>query len=463
MSRYLLILLLAFFCLNQKTIAQSGLTEGLPFNINTEKIQKKIEEKQKRIDEKIKRQSGLYFRKLNRIEARLKRKLWKSDSALAIRLSLGSDSILSNSNTFINKQLDSLQLPGYYSGYLDSMKVSLNFIGKYSPQTISQNKLAGLSSSYQSIGNSLNQSDYLQKYIQARKELIEQSLSNSPLLAEFRAYQKTAIYYKQQMLEYKEALQSPELLERKLLDALRENKVFRGFFDKYSQLGQLFRLPSQMEELPANGIIPGLQTKADLLQLLSTRLGGQSASQQIVSSGIADGQQELDKLKNKLLQALQTGESEDLPGFRPNNQKTKSFWNRIELGSNLQTTKGNNYWPVTSDLGLNIGYKLNNRSVVGIGASYKIGWGESIRKIKLTSQGIGLRTYIDSKFYKSFWLTGGGEWNYRNSFPDFTIFKTINTWQQSILIGISILYDALWNKQIPNGQPIVFRVGYNFK
>ena len=87
-----------------------------------------------------------------------------------------------------------------------------------------------------------------------------------------------------------------------------------------------------------------------------------------------------------------------------------------------------------------------------------------------------MRSFVDIKIQKSWWITGGGEWNYRQKFDNLSILKTVNQWQQSALLGIqkkqklgkysttaSVLYDALWNQHVPQSQPILFRVGYNFK
>jgi hypothetical protein len=144
----------------------------------------------------------------------------------------------------------------------------------------------------------------------------------------------------------------------------------------------------------------------------------------------------------------------------------------------MQSQKATNYFPVTSDIGLSAGYKLNDKSIVGIGVSYKLGWGRGWDNIKLSSQGVGFRSYIDWKLKGSFWISGGYEQNYKSAFRDFYQLKNMNAWQQSGLIGISkvisvksklfkktstkLLWDFLSYKQVPRTQPIVFRIGYNF-
>ena len=151
---------------------------------------------------------------------------------------------------------------------------------------------------------------------------------------------------------------------------------------------------------------------------------------------------------------------------------------RLEYSANMQSQSATSFFPVTSDIGLSAGYKLNDKSIIGIGVSYKLGWGRGWDHIKLSNEGVGLRCYIDWKLKGSFWISGGYEQNYKTAFRDFNQLKDMNAWQQSGLIGISkvlslksklfkktstkLLWDFLSYKQVPRTQPIVFRIGYNF-
>jgi len=136
-------------------------------------------------------------------------------------------------------------------------------------------------------------------------------------------------------------------------------------------------------------------------------------------------------------------------------------------------------FPITSDLGLSLGYKLNDKSVVGIGASYKMGWGSGWNNIRITHQGIGLRSYVDWKLKGSFWISGGYEQNYKSEIRSIDQLRDQSAWQQSGLIGLSkvvsvksklfkktkvqLLWDFLSYDHVPRGQPIVFRIGYSIK
>ena len=104
-------------------------------------------------------------------------------------------------------------------------------------------------------------------------------------------------------------------------------------------------------------------------------------------------QAQLDQLKSKLEKAgITDGSGGDLaiPDFTPNRQRTKSFLQRMEYGLNIQSQQSGRFIPATSDIALTVGYKINDRSVAGFGASYRVGWGNGLDHLRLTNEGIGL-------------------------------------------------------------------------
>ena len=167
----------------------------------------------------------------------------------------------------------------------------------------------------------------------------------------------------------------------------------------------------------------------------------------------------------------------NVPTFKPNNQKTKSLCERVELGFNLQSAKTSTYFPVTTDFGFSAGYKLNDKSIIGIGAAYKLGWGADWSHIHISNQGVGFRTFVDWKIKGSLWLSGGAEMNYFHPMQSLEIYKDYTLWQKAALLGLSkkynvgkkfkgnaqFLYDFLHAQHMPRTQPLLFRVGYNFQ
>jgi hypothetical protein len=115
---------------------------------------------------------------------------------------------------------------------------------------------------------------------------------------------------------------------------------------------------------------------------------------------------------------------------------------------------------------------------MGIGASYKLGWGHGWNHIKFTSEGAGLRSFIDWKLKGGFWISGGYEQNYRTAYNSIYQLRNLNAWQQSGLVGLSkvvnvksrffkktklqVLWDFLSYQQVPKTQSVIFRIGYSF-
>jgi hypothetical protein len=205
--------------------------------------------------------------------------------------------------------------------------------------------------------------------------------------------------------------------------------------------------------------------------------GGNINPESYVQQQTQAAQTQLNSLKNKVNEL--GGGSGDLSmpdEFKPNNQKTKSFLKRLEYGFNIQTQKTNYLLPAASDLALTAGYKLNDKSVIGVGASYKLGWGKPISNISLSNQGMSLRSFVDVKFKGNFWITGGYELNYQSAYKEILpqSFSSV-AWQRSGLLGLTkkykigkktgnlqLLWDFLSYKQLPKPEPLKFRVGYTF-
>jgi hypothetical protein len=298
----------------------------------------------------------------------------------------------------------------------------------------------------------------------------------------FSDFNKEVYYYSAQLKEYKDILNEPDKLIQKGLSLLNKLPAFTQFMKQNSELASLFRLPDNYGTPQS---LAGLQTRSQVQQQIQTQLaGGGPNAQQYLQQNLQAAQSQLNQLKDKMnkLGGSSSGDME-MPDFKPNNQRTKSFWQRLEYGTNIQTAK-NNFFPTTTDLGLSVGYKLTDKSVVGVGASYKMGWGKDIKNIVISSQGMGLRSYMDIKLKGSFFASGGLEYNYQPVNGDSLAststmnWKDVSSWQQSGLVGVSkiisvkskffkktklqLMWDFLSYQQVPRTQPVKFRVGYNF-
>jgi hypothetical protein len=221
----------------------------------------------------------------------------------------------------------------------------------------------------------------------------------------------------------------------------------------------------------------GLQTRDQVNHLIQDRISnsGPNALQQ-VQANVQQAQDQLAQLKARVAQYGNRASDEDMPDFRPNTQRTKTFLKRLEYGMNIQSQRPGGFLPVTSDIGMSAGYRINDQSVLGIGAGFKMGWGEDIRHMQISQQGVSLRSYISVKLKKSLWISGGYEMNYLNAFNKLEELRRYNAWQQSGLIGICkkvpvntrlfkntqllLLWDFMSYRQVPRSQPLLFRIGY---
>jgi hypothetical protein len=417
------------------------------------------------------------LRKLEKQEEKIYRKLPAKDSLLA-------NNKLTEIKEKYNTLRASLKNPvavnasniQQYIPKLDTLTNALKLLDK---NGIAGNVTAALKKT-NALQNSLNQSEQIKQFIRERREQLKQALEKLGLVKQLKQFNKQAYYYAAQVKEYREILKDSKRMERKALELLGKTKVFQDFMKKNSLLASLFRMPGYSNDPSNMASFAGLQTRVQVNGLIQQQLtiGGQGGREQF-QQNLQAAQAQLNEFKNKILKSG-GGSSDDImpQGFRPNNQKTKSFLKRLEYGTNFQTQKAQSYFPVTTDIGLSLGYKLNDKSIIGIGASYKIGFGTSWKNIQITQQGAGLRSFIDWKLKRNIWVSGGFEMNYKTLFNRLSQLEDFNAWQQSGLLGISksmnvktkffkktkvqLLWDFLSYQQIPRTQPVIFRIGYNF-
>lgn len=449
-----------------------------------DKLIQQLDTKYSKIDNKIESSSTKMLKKMQRQEEKLKTKLAKLDSNKAKELFANSQQYYAKLNDQLkNKTAKAQQLNQYIPG-LDSLSTATQFLQNagskmqgFKPEKLLQLKqLSGVLNSTQS---SIQNATDIRKLLSERKQQLQQALKQYDLGKQLKSMNKEIYYYQEQLKEYKTLLQDQQKLEQKALAYVRELPAFKEFMHKNSLLAKLFPMPANYGTAQA---LAGLQTRASIQADLAQRMTGTGGvnPQQYMQQQMQAGQQQLSQLKDKVNKLGGSDASIEMPSFKPNTQKTKSFWKRLEYGLNIQSQKTNSLLPTTTDIGLTAGYKLNDKSTIGIGSSYKLGWGNSIREIHLTNQGIGLRSFLDIKLKGSFWITGGYEQNYLPKLGeklDALAIPSIrsNSWQESGLIGLTkkykigkktnnlqLLWDFLSYQQVPRTQAIKFRIGYTF-
>jgi hypothetical protein len=445
---------------------------------NTPQFLHSINKKLDKFNRKLNKRTSKALAKFHKAELKLIQKMMAKDTVMAKAKLLETNTkyaLLTDTN-FAYQQ--SLVEPAY-NPYIDSVKTFLKLVENNKAAFVGLNneQLNNTKKYIETAQANLNYTDEVKKYLSTQKESLRSSLQQLNIFTKFKAIEKTAYYYNEYVKEYGAVLKDKKRIENKLMGLLMSNGKVKEFFAQNSMLARLFHIPPSngldMSGLPA---LAGLQTRENINDLMQQRVasGGPNAVAQ-VKGQIQAARAELTKLKSKL---EQYGKGVDVDGqplsFTPNTQKTKPFAKRLEYGGNIQTNKGNYGFPAMSDLALSLGYNINDKSVLSIGGSYKLGLGQGWDNIKFTSQGIGIRSNLDWKIKGSFFVASGYELNHFYNKNE-TVQYQQGYWEKAALLGLTkkykisrklkgnmqLLYNFLSN-QNTNKQPIVFRVGYTF-
>lgn len=436
----------------------------------------KLEHKFSKTQEQLKNVMLRSLKKFRRSEEQLLKKLKAKDSIAANR-KLNN---LAEKYTRISGQIQSPEnylsnnVSSGYIGRLDSLRTLLDFRQAGLPGSESVEQLQAIDDVKKQINLlqvQMNTANAVKKFVAEQQALWKEELSRFGLAKELLRFKKQVYYYQQEINEYKQLLSNPDKLVQKALSIASTLPAYKEFMAQNSQLAQLFRMPGY-SSVTGTGV-PGLQTQSQVQQQLQQQLSGTGANSFQQLQEQAGGM--LNDMKGKL-NAWGDGDGElPMPDFKPNQQKTKKLLKRMEFGINLQSQRSSNILPSTTDVGLQAGYKLNDKSVIGIGVAYKLGWGKNLSNIKITHEGLGLRSFADVKLKKSIWITAALEYNYQQSFRSVEQLKELTAWQKSAMLGVSkkyrignagrqgklqLLWDFLSYSQIPRTPAIKFRLGY---
>jgi hypothetical protein len=305
-----------------------------------------------------------------------------------------------------------------------------------------------------------------------KKQLFDEAYKVLGKSKYFKKINKEGYYYSEYLKEYKSIFTDETKLEKTAIELIKKILGFEKFASENSALAGLFGNFSLQGSAGASSIpiVNGLAPRSQVMQAIQVVAGAGFNPTSIISQQMPD-------IKNRFKNLLggSGGADTELPDFKPNSQKTKSFLKRLEYSSEIQFGSPNNYLPTTANIALSVGYKLNDKFSAGGGMSYILGLGQGWNNLKFSSEGIGFRTYMKMKLKKGFNIQGGSEWNYNVHFNKIIDLKN-NGWQQTALLGftksmkagkkakseLKLLYDFLHNSHKPATAPFIFRVGYQF-
>ncbi len=494
---FFLIVFISAFC-SQQGYAQQDTT--IP--TITEVPVKFINQANKKIDKycnRITSKTEKTLQKLAKWENKIHSLLQKADPATAEKLfGQGRETFASMLQKIKDGKILAENYKAKYDAYNDKLITNIKYV-ETQKENLSAKYIKPLQNAKEKakqLEEDVTATEIAEKLIKERKkELLTEAykvLGKSKYLTKIN---KEAYYYTETLRNYKKLFSDSKKAEQKAFELLKKIPAVNKFIRENSMLASLFGTSNgQIPPSGGGGALAGLQTRASVNTLIQGRIaaGGPNAAAQI-SANMQAAQTELKNLKDKIIKAGGSNNNTELPDFKPNDEKTKTFKQRLEFGSNFQFGKPNRFVSSQADIAMSAGYKLNDKSIIGVGVSYKMDYG-SLNNFYIKHGGVGLRSYVDYKLKKDIFISGGFEMNYNQSFKNFNDLSAPfgggqvgagigSPWQNAGLLGISkkitlpkagglgklvkgtkisLLYDILYKTHLVQTQPVVFRVGYNF-
>src|SRR6185437_4281663 len=208
------------------------------------KLLAKIRSKTAHANDQLTRQTGRYLRKMAGEEQRMQQRLNKVDSAGAKELFANSQQQYAyflqklRTDTGSRRSLSSFQ--GNYHPYLDSLQGSLAFL-QQDPAVLNrqgtlsarqQEQLQSATGQLQMLQAKMQDADAAQGFIQQRKQQINQYIQHHANLQNLftkplEGVNQQAYYYSQQLRQYREMWDNPDVLEKQALVVLDKLPAFQ--------------------------------------------------------------------------------------------------------------------------------------------------------------------------------------------------------------------------------------------
>ncbi len=469
----LVTLALFFTCLAKAMAQDSTLTSQQMVSSQFVRV---VQARTTKLNERVQSQSSAALIKMYKQEKKVLKLICKGNSPMFTSKMTELDAQYQDLEVILKSPLESS-----YIGSLDTLTSIVSLL-ELKPELIEQftDTKAQLTETIYGLKDlklQFAKADRIQSFLSTRSAQLVEKLQTAHIFQKIGGVQKSAYYFRQQLVDWKATLTNHAKAESKAIELLKDTKVFKNFMSRHSQLAMLFPVPGGSDSLAPD--LSGLQKRADVDHLLDSKItGGSEAARQQIKNNLKEARQEMVKIKALLPGGVNRPTSDPQLHFTPNSQRTKSFLKRLDWGVNYQSQRSSGLLPQSSDVGLSVGYKWNDRLVSGVGVAYRFGIGNDIKHLQVSHLGVGVRSFLDYNIKRSFWLNGGFELNHQDAFSRFEQLRNVSEWQQSAFLGLSkvislrskffkktklqLMWDILSYWQTPHTQPVLFRYNYTF-
>lgn len=243
-----------------------------------------------------------------------------------------------------------------YNEYRDKLTTSIKYLEDQKDK-LNKNLIQPINTAKKKLTEleqDLNNTEAVEAFIKERKQqLLKEAVKYIGKSKYLTKIDKEAYYYVETLRNYKELFSDKKKAEELAFKILNKIPAFKNFVQQNSMLASLFRMPGNGS--PDMASLAGLQTRASVQAIIQDRIaaGGPNA-RELFSQNLQRGQAELNQLKDKIIKAGGSRSDANIPNFKPNNQKSKTFLQRLEYGSNFQFAKNNSFMPTTADIALSV-------------------------------------------------------------------------------------------------------------
>jgi hypothetical protein len=339
-------------------------------------------------------QSRLLVR-LKKHEDRFARHLKKSDSAAYVRFQqqpISFDSIANIEKK--NLPASSLKLPR-----IDSLNAINKFISGKAPTNQNAEKATSeFGDQLKEQKNKLAGNQQVNGLIEQRLAFLK-SLNTNPKtkLKGLGGMDKQVFYAKSKIQALKEISEDPSKVEEQALEYLQGEEGFDKLLQNASGNNSNALAGKSVDELERMGY----QTKRQMTAQLQGKLGsGLSTVQQNMAAQVKDYSDKLKDVKSIQTTIKQTKQSAtqfkntEKPAFKVNLMRGKPFMQRIEKQFNWQANRAAlDGKPATLQLSGMAGFRHTPKLSYGLGLALITGLGQNWNHVKISFEGLGLRSY----------------------------------------------------------------------
>jgi hypothetical protein len=281
---------------------------------------------------------------------------------------------------------------------------------------------------------------------------------------------KQVFYAKSKMQALKGISEEPSKLEEETLEFLQGENGFDRYLDQVDGPNANRLTGKSVDELEQMGY----QTKRLLQGELKGKLGGGLTSvQESMSSQLknyTDKAGDFKKIQRDIRQTKQSVielKNAGKPAFKINKMRGMPLSKRIEKQINWQSNRATlNGKPATVQLSAMAGFKQTEKLSYGVGLAPAIGLGQNWKTIKLSFEGLSIRSYCVWQWQYSIGVYGGYERTYKSvallnqneaklstynihnteNFSDATLIGITKTYRinDRLTGSIQVLYDIWW-------------------